>query len=215
MTIKEFFSFKTNKYFWLNIIAMIAVVLLILFVALKGLDVYTRHGEAVIVPDVKEMTIQEASAMLRNHGLEYMVADSNYVKDKPAGVILDLNPAAGHKVKEGRMIYLTVNTRNIPLRPVPDVADNSSYRQAQAKLLAAGFKLDKVQLVSGERDWVYGVKYQGRQLVAGEKVPMGAFLTLMVGSGSGEAKEDSIAAAVETMKSSSPESSSAEDDSWF
>jgi len=54
MTIKEFFSFKTNKYFWLNIIAMIAVVLLILFVALKGLDVYTRHGEAVIVPDVKE-----------------------------------------------------------------------------------------------------------------------------------------------------------------
>ena len=26
MTIKEFFSFKTNKFFWLNIVAMIVVV---------------------------------------------------------------------------------------------------------------------------------------------------------------------------------------------
>ena len=25
MTIKEFFSFKTNKFFWLNIVAMIVV----------------------------------------------------------------------------------------------------------------------------------------------------------------------------------------------
>ncbi|ERI84735.1 PASTA domain protein [Bacteroides pyogenes F0041] len=215
MTIKEFFSFKTNKYFWLNIIAMFGAVILILFIVLRGLDVYTRHGEAVIVPDVKEMTVQEASAMLRNQGLECMVADSNYVKNKPAGVVLDLNPGAGRKVKEGRMIYLTVNTRNIPLRPVPDVADNSSYRQAQAKLLAAGFKLDEIQLVSGEKDWVYGVKYQGRQLTAGEKVPMGAVLVLMVGSGSGKEAGDSIATATDAMSSSSSESLSAEDDSWF
>ena len=53
MTIKEFFSFKTNKYFWLNLIAMMAVVILLLFGVLKWLDVYTRHGEAVVVPDVK------------------------------------------------------------------------------------------------------------------------------------------------------------------
>ena len=48
MTIKEFFSFKTNKYFWLNLIAMMAVVILLLFGVLKWLDVYTRHGEAVV-----------------------------------------------------------------------------------------------------------------------------------------------------------------------
>ena len=131
MTIKEFFSFKTNKYFWLNLIAMMAVVILLLFGVLKWLDVYTRHGEAVVVPDVKGMTVGEAEMLLRNHGLVCVVSDSNYVKNKPAGSILELNPSAGQKVKEGRTIYLTINTLDVPLRLVPDVADNSSVRQAQ------------------------------------------------------------------------------------
>lgn len=61
MTIKEFFSFKTNKYFWMNILVMIVAVVLIVFGVMKWLDVYTRHGEAVVVPDVKGMTVDEAS----------------------------------------------------------------------------------------------------------------------------------------------------------
>ena len=183
MTIKEFFSFKTNKYFWLNLIAMMAVVILLLFGVLKWLDVYTRHGEAVVVPDVKGMTVGEAEMLLRNHGLVCVVSDSNYVKNKPAGSILELNPSAGQKVKEGRTIYLTINTLDVPLRLVPDVADNSSVRQAQAKILAAGFKLSESELISGEKDWVYGVKYKGRQLNMGDKVPVGATLTLLVGDG--------------------------------
>ena len=58
MTIKEFFSFKANKYFWLNLMAMVAVVCLLFFGVLKWLDSYTRHGEAVVVPNVKGMTIE-------------------------------------------------------------------------------------------------------------------------------------------------------------
>ena len=100
--------------------------------------------------------------LLRNHGLVCVVSDSNYVKNKPAGSILELTPSAGQKVKEGRTIYLTINTLDVPLRLVPDVADNSSVRQAQAKILAAGFKLSESELISGEKDWVYGVKYKGR-----------------------------------------------------
>ena len=65
MTIKEFFSFKTNKYFWVNIVVMIVAVVLIVFGVMKWLDVYTRHGEAVVVPDVKGMTVEEASKMCR------------------------------------------------------------------------------------------------------------------------------------------------------
>lgn len=171
MTIKEFFSFKTNKYFWVNILVMIVAVVLIVFGVMKWLDVYTRHGEAVVVPDVKGMTVDEASKMFRNHGLVCVVSDSTYVKNKAAGIVLDANPGAGQKVKEGRTIYLTINTLSIPLRAVPDVADNSSLRQAQAKVLAAGFKLTEIQLMHGEKDWVYGIKYQGRSLEAGDKGP--------------------------------------------
>lgn len=119
-------------------------------------------------------------------------------------------------MKEGRTVYLTVNTLDVPLRAIPDVADNSSLRQAQAKLLNAGFKLNQVQLVNGEKDWVYGVKYQGRQLAAGEKIPVGSSLTLMVGNGSGDtSEEDSADVSVDTDQPVTSESSSTQDDSWF
>lgn len=80
MTIKEFFSFKANRFFWINIIAMVVVAVLIVVGTLKGLDIYTRHGEAVIVPDVKGMSVSEAEKMFRNHGLTCVVSDSSYVK---------------------------------------------------------------------------------------------------------------------------------------
>ena len=56
------------------------------------------------------MTVEEATKMFRNHGLVYVISDTKYVKDKAAGIILELKPGAGEKVKEGRTVYLTVNT---------------------------------------------------------------------------------------------------------
>ena len=171
MTIKDFFSFRQNRFFWANILAMAVVVVGLLFGVLKGLDIYTRHGEAVIVPDVKGMGVEEAEKMFRNRGLVCIVSDSSYVKTLPAGCILEYNPAAGQKVKEGRTIYLTINTIEVPLHIVPDVADNSSLRQAEARILASGFKLAEIQYIPGEKDWVYGVKYKGRQLSMARKCP--------------------------------------------
>ena len=191
---------------------MMAVVILLLFGVLKWLDVYTRHGEAVVVPDVKGMTVGEAEMLLRNHGLVCVVSDSNYVKNKLAGSILELNPSAGQKVKEGRTIYLTINTLDVPLRLVPDVADNSSVRQAQAKILAAGFKLSENELISGEKDWVYGVKYKGRQLNMGDKVPVGATLTLLVGDGETQVQDSDSLEIVEDAAGTTDVST---DDSWF
>jgi beta-lactam-binding protein with PASTA domain len=122
-------------------------------------------------------------------------------------------------VKEGRVIYLTVNTGTAPLYVIPDVADNSSARQARARMIAAGFKLTDDEHISGEKDWVYGVKYNGRELRHGEKVPVGATLTLLVGNG-GSLPVESDSLDVDdsdepVSHSSSSSSSSTTDDSWF
>ena len=215
MTIKEFFSFKENKYFWVNIIDMIERAIILLFGVLKGLGSCTRLGEGIVVPDAKDMTVEQAKMLFSHRGLLCIVADSRYVKNKPAGCVLDYTPAAGQKVKEGRIIYLTINTLNIPLRPVPDVADNSSVRQAQARIMASGFKLTENEYVSGEKEWVYGVKYRGRQLLAGDKAPLGATLTLMVGDGT-EAR-DTLDEDVDSLDGTEnhTEAAPSKDDSWF
>ena len=214
MTIKEFFSFKHNALLWGNLIAMVVVAVVLVFAVLKGLDLYTHHGEAVKVPDVKRLSVDEAEQLMQRAGLVAVVSDSNYVKTMPAGCVLDLVPVAGQSVKLGRTVYLTINTFSIPLKEVPDVADNSSLRQAEASLRAEEFKLDSVELVSGELDWVYGVKYQGRLLRPGEKVPVGATLQLMVGCG-GELPSDSDSVTVQPVQTPIPTQQSEREDDWF
>lgn len=213
MTFKEFFSFRKNISFWLNIVAMVVVGIGVIFGVLEWLDVYTRHGETVTVPNVREMPVEEAEKAFRQEGLVCVISDTRYVKNLAAGIVLDMKPNAGEKVKEGRTIYLTINTREVPLRAVPDVADNSSFRQAEAKLQSVGFKLTEVQLIPGEKDWVYGVKYQDRELSAGEKVPVGAALTLIVGDGLGELSGDSLN--VDSLQIQAEPSAPVHEESWF
>lgn len=216
MTIKEFFSFQKNGFFWLNILAMVLVVAGLIYGVLAGLDSYTRHGQAVVVPDVKGMAVAEAERLFNAKKLKCEVVDSTYVKELQAGCILDYHPTAGQKVKEGRVIYLTINTLNVPLCEVPDVADNSSLRQAEARLLVSGFKLEKIDTIPGEKDWVYGVKYRDRMLQMGEKVPTGASLTLMVGNGMDSLQVDSMAIEGELYVGEKETAQPAgEDESWF
>lgn len=191
VTFKDFFSFKNNRFFWLNLIAMIVVVIAIALGTLKWLDNYTHHGEAVVVPNVKGLPIRQAESEIYKQSLRSVTLDSNYVKGMTPGAVLEQNPAGGAKVKEGRTIYLTINMDSAPKVSVPDIMDNSSLRQAEAKLRALGFKVTEPKYISGERDWVYSVTYKGRTLNAGDKIPHEAVLTLHVGNGSDSMINDS------------------------
>lgn len=204
---------RRGLFFVVNLGAMFVVAIVLVFLTLKGLDRYTRHGEAVLVPDVQGLSVQRAAGMFAANGLVYEVSDSTYVKEKPGGVILDCVPSSGSKVKEGRVIYVTINRVNTPLVVIPDVADNSSSRQARARILAAGFRLTEDEWIPGERDWVYAVKYNGRELELGEKVPSEALLTLVVGNGEDEITEDSLS--VDDWETIDNGSISEAEDSWF
>ena len=190
ISLKDFFSFKNNKVFWVNLIAMPIVVVSVIFGVLHWLDTYTHHGESIIVPNINGLPLEEAGKELSKKNLELEVVDSNYVKGMPAGAVLEQKPVAGAKVKIGRTIYLTINTGEIPKVALPDIIDNSSYRQAEARLRAMGFNLTEPEYIEGEKDWIYGVKYNGKELTSGEKIPREAVLTLCVGDD--ELKGDSI-----------------------
>lgn len=133
--------------------------------------------------------------------------------------MLDYNPVAGQRVKEGRTVYLTINTLNTPLQEVPDVADNSSVRQAEARLLAAGFRLTNNDSIPGEKDWVYEVRYRGQVLRLGDKVPTGATLTLVIGNGK-EAPQPDETLGTDSLGNPQPEATQTdeqmlEEEDWF
>ena len=102
----------------------------------------------------------------------------------PAGAIISQLPKAGQEVKSGRVIYVTINSLTMPCERIPDLIDNCSYREAEARLKSLGFVLLTPKLIDGEKDWVYGIQYRGRNLVAGDDVPRESELTLVIGNGS-------------------------------
>ena len=62
-------------------------------------------------------------------------------------------------------------------------------REAQDRLRQLGFRLGPVEYKEGDKDWVYGVKCKGRTVMAGERVPTDAVITLIVGNGTGDEEE--------------------------
>lgn len=183
MTTKEFFGKFWSLYLWGNLLAMMLVVLGLCFGVKYGLEWYTHHGEGIVVPKLVNMTSKNARLLLEENGLELVVTDSGYNKRLPADCILAQSPGEGMMVKKGHFIYVTVNSPSSPTFAIPDVIDNSSYREAEAKLLALGFKLLPPKRILGERDWVYGILCRGRQLSPGEHVSIDSPLTLLVGNG--------------------------------
>ena len=215
VSLKDFFSFKNNRFFWGNLIAMVVVLLVACYGTLYWLDTYTHHGESYIVPDVTNKTVAEAQQLLATQLINGAIIDSTYIKGARAGIILDQTPAAGSRVKEGRTVYLTITTNSVPLIDLPDLIDNSSLRQAAAKLKSIGFKLTEPELLPGEQDWVYGIKYKGKDLMSGDKIPHEALLTLCVGS---THLRDSLAMDSTMINLNTTDSLNAEpkvDQSWF
>lgn len=212
ISLKDFFSFKKNRAFWLNLIAMPIVVIAVIFGVLHWLDDYTHHGQSIIVPNVKGLPLQQAEAEFNKKNLKTVVVDSNFVKGMPAGAVLEQKPTSGAKVKTGRTIYLTINTAEMPKVAIPDIIDNSSYRQAEARLRALGFKLTAPEIISGEKDWVYAIKHMEKELSNGEKIPRESVLTLIIGDD--EIKTDSLSTdslIIGTPKGENP----VIDESWF
>ena len=161
-----------RNYIVRHLMAMALVVILLCVGVGIGLDYYTHHGEGIVVPDLKGMGYDKACRLLAERGLDIVVSDSGYSKLLPANSVLAQTPAFGQKV-----------TPHSPTFAVPDIVDNSSVREAEARLQAMGFRLTAPLLIDGEKDWVYGILCQGRRISNGDRITMDYPLTLMVGKG--------------------------------
>ena len=189
MKASEFFKKITSGYLWGNLFAMAVLVVLISLGVKYGLDVYTHHGEAIQVPNVKYKGFKDAERILEGLGLVVHVSDTGYVKTLPPDCVLEQNPDAGEMVKSGHVIYLTLNALTTPTLTLPDIVDNSSLREAMAKLTALGFKVAMPQFVPGEKDWVYGVLVRGRNVNSGDKISVEDSVVIQVGNGMRDASD--------------------------
>lgn len=175
---------KRWSFVFYNLLAMFIVIILCIVAVIYGINSYTRHGDEMRVPDVKGLTVAAASSKLESENLRYQISDSVYVKTLPAGTVYDQSIPAGTTIKSGRTIQLTINSGTPPQLILPDIADNSSLREATMRLKAQGFKVGPEKYIPGEKDWVYEVHANGKNVAAGSKISVDQMITLVVGDGS-------------------------------
>ncbi|MDU1890565.1 MAG: PASTA domain-containing protein [Dysgonomonas sp.] len=174
-----------------NIALMIIIFLALVAIVLVTLTFYTRHNEAINVPAVKGLQMEDASSIINAADLKYEVIDSMYQTGGVPGAIIEQIPKENSKVKKGRTIYLKVQAKGVQMVAIPDLKDYSR-RQAEGQLNSLGFdKITIEEVTSPYKGLVVSLSYKGRMLTPGQKIPKGAPLKMVVGAG-GEEIDDSI-----------------------
>ncbi len=183
--ITAFFKFLVSARLWLNVllIGLLSVALFLMTVLFLGS--YTKHGESITVPSFEGMTLGQVQEVIKEKPLEYLVADTVYVKGNLPLAIIKQNPAAGEKVKEDRRIYLTINAPEAPLTKVPELND-VSLKQARLILNSIGLEEGKLTYVSCVgKNVVKQATVNGKDLQKGMKIQKGTFVDLVLCEGKG------------------------------
>ena len=181
---KNFFNFLKSKTFLIQLGLAAVAVLVLVFVALQWLKGTTNHGEFVEVPDFSKMSVMEMREAVEEAGLRYQVLDSSdFNPDYPRFSILDQNPPAGNKVKTNRKIYFTVNPSGYKKVTVPDIIQ-VTQRNASSMLKAVGLEVERVTYIDElGKDMVYRMKYKGKYIKPGDKLPKTSKVELICGNG--------------------------------
>lgn len=181
---KNFLEFLKSKTFLIQLGLAVVVAMVIVFATLQWLKGTTNHGEFVEVPDFSKMSVAEMRKAVEEAGLRYQVLDSSeYNPDYPRFSILAQNPPAGNKVKDNRKIYFTVNPSGYKKVSVPDIIQ-VTQRNATAMLRAVGLEVERVTYIDElGKDMVYNMKFRGKYVKPGDKLPKTSKVELICGNG--------------------------------
>lgn len=156
--------------------ALLAVFLLFNLVVMPA---FVQKGNERKVPDVGGKDLATAQALITAAGLT--PGETRQRNDaKPAGTIIRQQPPAGHSVKEGRPVILTISLGE-PGREVPALAAET-IRNAELALGDVDLVLGSITMAPVDN--VPADLVVASQPPAGTKLPQGSAVDILVSSGS-------------------------------
>ena len=180
---KKLFTYLTRQPFWINLLAALLLIFLIIFLFLQSLSWFTNHGAYLKVPAVKGQNVDNAIKLLESKGFDVVIQDSVYFDSIPRYTVIKQLPEPDATVKVNRTVFLTVNRATAPMVNVPKL-EGLSYRFAFDLLLRNHLRLgDTIYRPDFMKGSVLEQQYNGARVTVGTKVPWGARITLIIGGG--------------------------------
>lgn len=177
-------KFLISKIFFKQLVIAVVALVIFCFLILKWLDITTNNGEFVIVPELAGKSLETVKIQLDDAELAMEIQDSaNYNPNYPKFSVIEQDPLAGSQVKENRKIYLTLNPSGYRKVAVPAILMRT-FRQAKPTLEALGFEVgEKTYIDNIGTDVVLGIKYEGKDISAGDMLPLTTKIDLVLGNG--------------------------------
>ncbi|WP_317167868.1 PASTA domain-containing protein [Blattabacterium cuenoti] len=139
-------------------------------IALQWVDVYTKHGSYVTVPDLKGFTLSQSISILKKLGLKYDIDTSHYDPNFKINQIISFSPEAGDYVKEGRHVYIQVNSKSSQ-SILPNII-NKDKRMAIKFLHDNHISVKEIRYINNmDKDSVFKVLYKNKFIKPGYRFP--------------------------------------------
>lgn len=175
-------SFLKQKKFYIHLLIIIALTFIILWLTIKMLGVYTRHGKVYSMPDFSGLTTEEVEHTY-GHDYHFILIDSIYSKTQQPGSIVQQDPLPGSKVKRGRNVYYIIVAKTPEKTLMPNL-NNLSLRQALVLLESNGLQVKELYYVDHfARNAICEQRYDGQVIRPGTELYKGSSITLYVGIG--------------------------------
>ena len=181
-------KFLTSRIFLKHTGAAVVLIVVLMFAAMQALKIYTHHGVSYPVPNFSGMTGQEALETAKNMNVIAEIVDSVYLSDTPPGVVVDQIPGAGFRVKENRVVSMTVNSIMPEQVALPRLT-NISIRQAMVLAENNGLQIGQITYEASEyNDLVLKIRTGLKEINPGELLYKGTSIDLVVGRMYGNAE---------------------------
>jgi eukaryotic-like serine/threonine-protein kinase len=181
------FKYITSRPLWVNILVGIGIVIAVFIVFVFSLNRITHHGEAKSVPSITGKRLSEIQPLLEKDGFNLVIQDSVYYDSLPPTMVIRQVPEADDVVKINRTIYVTINRTVPPDVPMPNLI-GYSFRNAEMILKNMGLRLGDTSFKPDfAKNSVLEQLYKGQSISTGTKIRMGSTISLVIGSGIGNA----------------------------
>ena len=179
----EFIDKLLKKPLWVNILAGIGAVLVLLVLFFFSLGWITGNGKTEKVPNVLGLDVTAAEKNIKALGFDLVLQDSIYVDTLARNSVLRQTPEADEVVKKGRTIFLTINRVIAPQVDMPNLI-GFSLKSAQTYLKVLGLRIGTINLVADRNKNVIVEQLVGNTPIApGTKIVSGTLINFTVGDG--------------------------------
>lgn len=194
-------NYLTSRVFFAQMLIALGIFAALAYLFFHWITYTTHHGQEITVPDLSKLSAEQAEEKLNAIDLDYTILDTvDFRPEFPKLTVVEQEPKAGSKVKEGRKIYIKINASTYTMVSVPDLIEKT-YRQAVPTLESVGLLEGTITYKPYlGKDMVLEMLMNGRKLKAGDKVLKSSKIDLVLGDGKITYEETIDSTAVDTTE---------------